>query len=581
MNLANNVACAGAVACTAATMCAFAPITFMTLGFGISAFGVKQSVSVLRDRSDHGQSIALDNRESLLSYGNIVANGLSGASFAAISNLGRLQRIFGNYANAVTTTCKVLNISTIVLDSSFLVINACDFIAKLRTGTVTSRDVFDLSLQIFLVCGAVTQARDIHTALKKSQLSPSGLVNKKLTKTQKRNLLRKRAKARARGEELSIVSASSSETTNSMAVGENDVFSSLKSFSLKIGSFGLNVMMNIYPRAELLLHYYYDLRDLIKATFVNRTMQVKEFLQQLFYHSRNLYTILRQDIERMKEILRLCIPDQSINNNELVAQTMNNEMDRINAAAEELMPTLQLETLEETESLVDEIALIEQTPWDLILRFVQKTCSKYTIKDTADAQISFFHTMLVVTTNYVEENCVKLFNETFQRSSKVIGVDKAKLMASVLGTKSDNDFYPTIACMEKVLEDSKLMLQEFMNHFIDIEFQESECSSLAQEIFEKYLGLLSTASARVISPRKVGLHRMVQILQDLSSDLGNKLCEECRKISHDSHTLYEENIGILGKAIVDEMMKTIEMPTNEIEFFHSALTTLKVGGRTA
>ena len=577
LNVTNKVMAVGSLAAAGASFCAFAPVTLLTVGVGMSAFGVGQSVATLRDRRSHGQSIGLDNRESLFSYGTIITAGLSGVSTAAFANMGRISRTFSNYSNTITRTCQVLNASVLVLDSSFLFMTAYDFIKKLKAGTITSRDVFDLSLQLFLVCGSIVQARDMHRLIEQSRFSPPEVMNRKLTRTQKRNLQKRRAKARARGE-FSVALPPSSEVSNkTRSIGENDVYSSLKMFSLRVGSLGVNVMMHMYPRSEVILNYFYDLRDLLKATFVDRTMNLKEFFQQVFYHSRNLCTIIEQDVLRMREILRRFIPNPLIYDNEVIAQNMNNEMDRINEVADESIPMLEPEVLENTETQNVENDQTVDTDDNLILKFVCKSCTKYKLtNDTADAQVSLFHNLLIFTANYVDESCVRLFDETFYTTSRRIGEEKATMMVSALGRKTGNDFYPSVAFLEKVLEDSKTMEQEFMKHFAGIECEQGICSPLAQEIFEQYAQLMNLMYAQVKLGNGIGIRRMVCLHKDISSALAQKLCDDYRKVSSDSRSLFEENVGILGQALVEEMMMRIEMPTTESGFFQTALKSLDV-----
>lgn len=202
---------AGSVVSVAAAA-VFAASTFAAVAPGVVAaaatsaactgvYSITRSASSLYDRNKHEQSIGLKDPESRSAW---MAIGSSAVGVATIGALGKAKKVIESGESL--SKLSIFGLHT--LTTSSLVFSGFGFVEtlimcvdKYNKGILEKKDVFDLSCELLFLFNAIASAKAttklVNNMSAAAAAEPS--VQKKLTKTQKRNLRKRAAKRRAKG----------------------------------------------------------------------------------------------------------------------------------------------------------------------------------------------------------------------------------------------------------------------------------------------------------------------------------------------------------------------------------------------
>ncbi|XP_054289599.1 uncharacterized protein LOC129004918 [Macrosteles quadrilineatus] len=208
------VAAAGVFA--AGAFVSVAPVALSAAGataLCTGVYSVTRSVGSLYDRNKHDQSIGLKDQESRSAWMAIGSSAVGLSQMAALRgaqkvvesgrSLGKLS-VFGLHA---------LTASSLVISGFGFVENLFNFADKYNKGSLSKKDVFDLSCELLFLCNAIASAKATSQLVNNMNLAVvEASSQKKLTKTQKRNLRRRVAKRKAKGLPVNV-----SEETNKFA----------------------------------------------------------------------------------------------------------------------------------------------------------------------------------------------------------------------------------------------------------------------------------------------------------------------------------------------------------------------------
>lgn len=475
-----------------------------------------------------------------------------------------------NPANVASVACNVLSHSKLV-----------DFSDKVVFKEASYRDVFDFTLHIFQVCGAVVEAQDMHTALYQS--SEAGFVNKKLTCTQKRNLRRRRAEMRLLGDPMN-------SRTGLVDIRTADVFTSAKSLALRAGSVGVHLLLLLYPKSEIIFEYFADIRNLMYRHHCGR-VDINKVCQQLYYHVDNLNSMLEIDRDRMKSILRRFIPSLAVSDNDDIVQICNNEVDRMYQASEDIpiavfgafgpVGAFNPETTDSNPGSVDETEINWETSrrlqnQKLILDAVERTCSKYATDNSCETILHYFISVLMFVTRELVERITSCYDQLLNDNSLIVGEKKAKMMVSALGTKTADDFFPTNELFDQVMHEIEPKVERFASTF------PGRCSSrdnseLATLVYYNLVTSVNDLFSKVTVTENVGIEQMAKTLQNVSVEFVNTLADRIQKMKTDADILYQENMDTLGcDEVVKEMLMSIDVPMEELDIFRTAVNRLDI-----
>lgn len=215
------VSVAAAAVFAASTFAAVAPGIIAAAGTSAACTGVysiTRSASSLYDRSKHEQSVGLKDPESRSAW---MAIGSSAVGVATIGALGKAKKII----ESGESLSKLSIFGMHTLTTSSLVFSGFGFIEtlfmcvdKYNKGILEKKDVFDLSCELLFLFNAIASAKAttnlVNNMSAAAAAEPS--VQKKLTKTQKRNLRKRAAKRRAKG---FVPNTNSEPTTDSKYSG--------------------------------------------------------------------------------------------------------------------------------------------------------------------------------------------------------------------------------------------------------------------------------------------------------------------------------------------------------------------------
>ncbi len=559
----------------AAGVFAVAPVTAACAGIGAGVYGVGSSVLAIRDRVQHRESVGLNNKESVLHYANITASGLTGVGSLAIANANKISNFFGSYSRFALGTIRAVGYTAVIFDGAFFLVNLHDFWGKFRNDQLSSRDIFNLSLQLFVLYGAVVNVRDMHRTLSEVQQGNVGVnnlnvSNKKLTKTQKRNLQKRRAKARQRELETGA---------NAVRVVECDRYASVKQIAFHGGLFGVKFLLQRFPRAEVIVDELVQVRNLITA-YVSERINLMELIYGFSQHLENLSIILKEDLGNIRTFLAERFP--SVPNNDDVAQLMNNEMDRIEQASEDIY-TVSVETNSTTESPVtheenyqepDNSDQRRPSNHKIILEAAKCIIMKCEVLESGIAVVLSFHDALMFVIKELETFFEK-YDYLLSFNTERVGEEKAKRMLQILGTKTETDFFPN----KKMLDEQAMKAADKVDEFLDsnahVRGRSDTLSVFVCDVVGNLLSLVDNLFTVVIADStQIGLNRLIGVLKMISVTLVENLTIQIEKCINDRDNLFRENSEILGEEYAHEMLRSIGMPTNELDVFKAALSQL-------
>ncbi|XP_046685955.1 uncharacterized protein LOC124371662 [Homalodisca vitripennis] len=238
LDTVGSVASVAAASVFAASLCvSIAPVVITAAGTTAvctGVYSVSRNVCNLYDRKKHDQSIALSDKESRSSWISIASSAVGVATFGAITKAKSVVESGKSLTKLSFFGLEALNATSVVFSGYGFVENFIICSKKYRKGTLTKKDVFDLSCELLFLFNAIASAKSTRQLLNNmSAVATETPVNqKKLTKTQKRNLLKRAAKRRAKG--LVSVKPNESSSTGIKTTLQLLLFEAVKSYSPRI-----------------------------------------------------------------------------------------------------------------------------------------------------------------------------------------------------------------------------------------------------------------------------------------------------------------------------------------------------------
>ncbi|XKL65646.1 hypothetical protein PGB90_009066 [Kerria lacca] len=540
-----------------------APLTVGAVAVGTSVYGVARSTHMLYDRSQHFESIGLDNYESVMNYGNIAVSTLTGLSSVAVRNYASLTARYGVWVGRSITS---LNYSLLIFDAGFLGLNIYNSVQAYNNNTLSATDVFNLSLQILIFYGAVSNVREMHEFLNKSDTQKSvNVTNKKLTKTQKRNLQRRIAKALKR-EQQGIV-------TDTVKVSDTNNETSFRLWALG-SAIGITLLLRVYPRAEIILRELFEIRNIF-ISFIRKSITLEDFFFKIIDHFNNLYEIIKNDLEHISSYFKNYFRRTPVSDN--IVYLTSDRVDTIQQSIQDNMNEIDDDTAQGTvyEIQNDEETYSEQQTneeyevplYEKILhsvRYIVKSCQ---IKQTTVAVICVYHETVLFVTEALLQYKSK-YDTLYDKNANIVGEEKAKLMLKALGTKTSNDYILNKDVLDEEILKIKDRIFEFCKNNSNIVDGTKTVSPLSDEVIIRCENTIKDLFTCLFGePKEVGLIITNEIIRKISSILFEELILEVEDMKKQIENLYKTNVEIIGEKSIQRMLKVIDIYTDELEMF--------------
>uniref|UniRef100_A0A1B6F2L3 DUF4781 domain-containing protein n=1 Tax=Cuerna arida TaxID=1464854 RepID=A0A1B6F2L3_9HEMI len=238
LDTVGSVASVVAASVFAASLCvSVAPVVIAAAGTTAACtgvYGVSRNVCSLYDRKKHEQSIGLSDRESRSNWISLASSAVGVATFGAISKAKTIVESGKSLTKLSLFGLQTLNVTSVVFSGFGFVENFIICSEKYKKGTLTKKDVFDLSCELLFLFNAIASAKATSQLVNNMSAvaTETPVAQKKLTKTQKRNLQKRAAKRRAKG--LVSVEPSQSSSTGIKTTLHLLLFEALKSYSPRI-----------------------------------------------------------------------------------------------------------------------------------------------------------------------------------------------------------------------------------------------------------------------------------------------------------------------------------------------------------
>ncbi|XP_065224539.1 uncharacterized protein LOC135848542 [Planococcus citri] len=516
--LCDLVACGATIAAVGLTIAAVAPVTTLVLGGGGAVYGVRQSVNTLLDRSNHKQSIAPTNLESVGCYMNIGTTAVCGATTVAVAKSASILKFSGKYSSIASKAILGVNYTAAGCTVSNFGLYLYGMRHKLRKGEFTIPDLFDLALNIFLIYGTVSNLRQVRSYLSAVEANP--IPPKGLSKGARRRWRKRQAK-------LTVANGSL----------ENQEMTKVGAWDPEISKF---ITGSSYVLGKKMFERYCpDLNEIYRRVMIvikdfrrlaNNEMSIEEFIHKFIPHGRDLFQILRKNYEGMRSIIedllqRLDIkaPPESIPD---LSNIIDDGRIAINNIDEEIPP--EDESVNESASSF----LDGKTVYEIILDLIEYRIRGNQSNEVLDVEkllVTFAEEMSYVTIE-IKSRITQQYEDLMSKNVKLIGEEKAKLALSQIGINSRNDFAPEI--LPQIIEDLKTGIPNNISN--TFKKQLDEIFSFYRELFLLRAGENDISSIEVLETCEI-LNKSVQtVMEPIIS---------CYKISKE---IYEVNVKFFG-----------------------------------
>ncbi|XP_065224538.1 uncharacterized protein LOC135848541 [Planococcus citri] len=508
------VACGATIAAVGLSFAAAAPVATVVLGGGSAVYGVHQSVNTLLDRSNHKQSIAPTNLESVGCYMNIGTTAVCGATTVAVAKSASILELSGRYSSLASKTILGLNYASAGFVASNFGLSLYAMQHRLRNGEFSVSDLFDLSLNIFMIYGTVSNLRQVRSYLSTVEANPTppkGLSKGARRRWRKRQAKLTAAKGSLENQGMTKVGAWDSEIAG-VIVG---------------GSFGIGKLMlrsyypdvdEMYERVKIIIE---DFRRLN-----NNEMTIEEFIDKFIPHGKNLYQILRRNSEgvwnTIKDLLQrlgIIAPPESIPD---LSNIIDDGRIAINNIGAEISP--EDESVNESASYF----LDGKTVYEIILDLIEYRIRGNQSNEVLDVEkllVAFAEEMSYVTIE-IKSRITQKYEDLTSKNVKLLGEEKAKLTLSKIGINSKNDFATKI--LPKIIENLKTGIPNNISN--TFKKQLDEIFSFYRELFLLRAGENDISSIKILETCEI-LNKSVQIVMEPIIS--------CYKISKE---IYEVNI---------------------------------------
>ncbi len=534
------------------------------------------SAFALSDRKEHGLSIGLDNKESVFHYAGISAAALNGVCTIGVANASQIGNLSARSCKLSVISIQVAASTAVALDALLVALTLHSFWEKWRAGDGNLNDVFLLTYQAFALYGAVLNAQRVHKIL--SDVRETNMVrnclnvsNKKLTEDQRNDLQKWNEETRAR------LSETSADVVRVVEKDE-EVSSLIRQMAYDAGAAGIKFLLERNPKAKIIVHELMQIRDLVRA-HSGKKISGQTFIYQLSKHLENLYTILEKDLKNMYKFLEKRF--RRVPKDHDVAQILNNEMDKIEQAGEDV----HLEITETAESTSAES--------------VANSERNNQIQPENQMKVTYHRRMLEAAKNLIlkcaipEDSVLVSFHEAFMfvmdetetyfnydgllaKSVGIIGEEMAKDMLRVLGTKTETDFIPNKIKFDKQVGVIGNAVDKFLARNSHIKSKAEASSSSGYEIIVDKLSTLvdGLVNIALADTNQVGLNELTDILRKISGTILGNLIYKFESSKRVRDALIKANLEVLGEECTYEMLKKIGVPISTLDAYRDALTQL-------
>jgi len=359
---------------------------------------------------------------------------------------------------------KAMNIGVLSLDAVGLALTCVVVGKKLETNDLTFMDAFNLALQVYFLHGQVCNTIEIH---KMFSANKNVAPPKRLTKTQKRNLQKRRAKALKRGQPLS------SNAVKVTEVGEYP-FDSMKLVARQFGPKCLTFLRKHFPREQLVVEFLNDMKRLISSFWRGR-MTTKDFFLNLAYHLSNLVQILSNDIESLKPYAKWFKVILDANAAGIAYngfQRVNDNEDAINEELDQMMEQTPDARGNDGSAAEDDWAasnpsaaddgIIRRIEVEMILNAVKRLIGKSSVPENS-AKLLVFADGVKYVQNVLVTEVIGKYEKSFSATMNILrDEDKAATALACVGVKSGEHFFPNRVYLEKILSKAAENVAQFV-----------------------------------------------------------------------------------------------------------------------
>lgn len=451
------------------------------LGGICTAYGTLRGCHRLRDRYQHKQSIAFDNLESVILWANIGTTLIAGISSLALANAAEIVALpaseFSYLAVAALKGLNCLSFASSVLNFGVYLIY---FQQKLRDGELSSMDLMQLCVNIFLVYGTVTNVRQMHRNLCKleAEYAPNAISN-----SIKQEL---RDADDAGFHSFDVIEANASN-------------SSQVTWYLFLLTTVDKILKEQFPSVYSVYRQCLDIKSTIND-HKEKKLSFQDFAEHMTAHLRNLWQLIKEPFMKLKETIGSSFNTEAEASGPLTVEVtgiIHNGVLSLNSIDEE-HPIPNAEDIHNLNSFDDSKPKYEIILQIVKLRVCQRNCTSETFLQTFTEELS-----LVI--GEIMSKVEKDYGDWTSLISSQTGENVARTVVSNI-RKSTYDF--TNHSFTEIVENFKRSIGEIRIPVI--------IKTLSEKLFDHFHELFCVLSDG-INPKKMSVQEICEIFQKLNS----------------------------------------------------------------
>lgn len=400
--------------------------------------------------------------DAISNHLTLATAGLTGLSSAALACRQQIMNRLGKWAPAVL---RAMNIGVLTLDAAGLIFQSVVFHDKWNSGDLTMMDALNLVLQVYLLHGQISNTIEIHRMLS----SNSTAAPVRLTKTQKRNLRKRRAKAAKRGQPLNSTTVKVTES--------GGTFESMKCMALNFGVTAVTFLLKHFHRDEIIIQFLNDVKQLVSNLWKGN-ISPEDFFLNLELHVRNLMQILKDDIDSLRRYSNLFGFEPDVNASGAAYngfQMVNDSEDAISEELDRMIHQIPAgindPSAPEDDSIVSEPSVESAAENDGIMEWIDAKLILNTVETLISKCIVHQNSaMLLVFAEGVKYICSVLITELVEKYELLFSLNMSFLndpeevakALNLLGIKTGEHFFPARAELEEILSNTAEKVEKFI-----------------------------------------------------------------------------------------------------------------------
>lgn len=542
-NVMDWVCAMAGIGCTLLGVLSIAPGVAASTAIAIGMRNLHKSLANIMDQKEHQQLNALSTLNNSISLASIGTSALT-----TVSKSYEMLSLVGEQSGLALKIIQNLNIPNNLIDSGSFGTYLLHMYYRLQKGKISNIDVMELAAQIFILYGAVVDVLSLHRVITHEH------INTRLDLAVKFNEWKRRLKK------------------DCVRVKDCESLIALKLLSSRNDKISFQILRTFYTKDEVFLNTCFDMEH-FTLDYLCERIYLNQFCVEMRPLFSNLWTLLREDFNSVKHILyqylRFDCTSASISEHDCrdISKLLLNAVSvakkieiEIPSHEKKSLPNKSLETF--SEFVTNRHKIMINVASTLITNYLYRSI---------DEVITACYKALLFTTDKINQMTNECYEEIVTYNRRIVGDERLPVILERIGVSTVDHYFHNDHAFSNVINKFKQA-----KHSIPDMIQVSDSllsEQLIHEICKEIMMLYDEVYARVTNSLQYTIHETINVLQNISFLVNEKLIFEMELIRNQNST-YSQMNDILSFIGTDSAFNITE--ANELSILRKAKANVKI-----